>query len=443
MNNKLGFVGFILFSIHLLSSTLFCIELIGSVSIEPDPAKRIVIQDSFAYLFHQPELYLSDYSLSIFDVSDPYSPTFMVAFDSIGGRGSGYGNHVFEVKDSFIFVPNGDNLLIYRLVNLDSLCLVSTIDYPSGGYLVEVQDSLLFLCQMYGDLLIFDISDIAIPELLTTVSSGIAVRNFNVFDSLIVLTSGFDIVFYLMVTPDHVIRLPRVDITGPDWYSGDICYRNGFVYWATLTGVIVIDVRDTSHYEYYSSYSYCVLFMDIYDSILIVNSDRCYPYFCLIENDTIIHAPFDSIVVEEYYNHGDFDIELHYLYAMDHEHLNIYDLSTLFSGISETEPINNYELLQAYPNPFNSSCRINAPPGSQIQIYDLTGRGVFTMECTIRDGANGASEAMGENSGNAVTGLHANGEFLWRPNPTLSSGIYFVKATLGEQTVTKRVVYLK
>ncbi|MBN2542609.1 hypothetical protein JXI42_07050 [bacterium] len=105
---------------------------------------------------------------------------------------------------------------------------------------------------------------------------------------------------------------------------------------------------------------------------------------------------------------------------------------------------NEYEIL-AYPNPFNSTCHISTPFGSWIKIYNITGRVVFSLECTILECTKrlGASITSENNCSNAVTGLHANGEFLWRPNPTLNSGIYFIKATSGEQTVTKRIVYLK
>lgn len=69
-----------------------------------------------------------------------------------------------------------------------------------------------------------------------------------------------------------------------------------------------------------------------------------------------------------------------------------------------------------YPSPFNSACRISAPENAEVEVFDIEGR------------------KIGELPG---------GEQVWKPEASVGSGIYLVRATVGEHEVTKRVVYLK
>jgi|GEM_PF-2756945 len=78
--------------------------------------------------------------------------------------------------------------------------------------------------------------------------------------------------------------------------------------------------------------------------------------------------------------------------------------------------------LSAHPNPFNSAVLISAPGNAKVEIFDIDGR------------------KIGELPG---------GEQVWKPEPSVGSGIYLVRATVGPstgsgtETITKRVVYLK
>jgi len=90
-------------------------------------------------------------------------------------------------------------------------------------------------------------------------------------------------------------------------------------------------------------------------------------------------------------------------------------------------------ILEAYPNPFNSSCVITvngvgAP--LQIEIYDLRG----TLR--LRSVPDIPRSLSGVETNNSHT-------FIWRPDESISSGIYIVWATAGNETITKRIVYLQ
>jgi len=102
--------------------------------------------------------------------------------------------------------------------------------------------------------------------------------------------------------------------------------------------------------------------------------------------------------------------------------------------------------ISAYPNPFNSACRISAPEGAGIEIFDINGRMVKTIPpAPLTKGVARARACQGR----------AGGSYYWRPDAALGSGVYLVRATVGPSTqtgckqgsgtesITKRIVYLK
>ena len=68
------------------------------------------------------------------------------------------------------------------------------------------------------------------------------------------------------------------------------------------------------------------------------------------------------------------------------------------------------------PNPFNSACVITSLEGASIEIHELNGKCVGAFEKT---------------------------PCLWQPDETIGSGVYLIRATVGERMVSEKVVYLK
>jgi len=90
--------------------------------------------------------------------------------------------------------------------------------------------------------------------------------------------------------------------------------------------------------------------------------------------------------------------------------------------------------LNVFPNPFNSECRFTVHGGQftiwGVEIFDMKGRSVWWL-----------GEPLADNKP-PIT------EFIWQPDESVGSGVYLVRAKIGdrhapEATVTKRVVYLK
>jgi len=102
------------------------------------------------------------------------------------------------------------------------------------------------------------------------------------------------------------------------------------------------------------------------------------------------------------------------------------------TGCSEQKSLPEEVALEVYPNPFNSAVMIDldygsesakpsstSPPGAcRVGIYDINGRLVGSLEEPKTD-------------------------CIWQPDESITSGVYFVRATVGDAGITKRVVYLK
>ena len=92
--------------------------------------------------------------------------------------------------------------------------------------------------------------------------------------------------------------------------------------------------------------------------------------------------------------------------------------------------------LTAYPNPFNSSVKITVSDGrglarqtpTKIAIYDLQGNVVGSM-CASTAG----------DAGIATT----NSEYIWTPDKSIASGIYLVRASVGQSIAERKIIYLK
>jgi len=77
--------------------------------------------------------------------------------------------------------------------------------------------------------------------------------------------------------------------------------------------------------------------------------------------------------------------------------------------------------LRSFPNPFNASCKIYVPVGSECEIIDINGRIVATYN---------SAETQ-------------SGEITWHPEKSISAGVYTVRAKINDRTLTGRILYVK
>jgi len=108
------------------------------------------------------------------------------------------------------------------------------------------------------------------------------------------------------------------------------------------------------------------------------------------------------------------------------------------SGISENSPSAKPEAFEisAYPNPFNSAVKFSAPAGAEIEIFDVNGRRISVIPDPDRESRGIANNLDSRFHGNDKT-------LVWHPDASLCSGVYLVRVWARDESVTKRIVYLK
>lgn len=101
----------------------------------------------------------------------------------------------------------------------------------------------------------------------------------------------------------------------------------------------------------------------------------------------------------------------------------VYFLDYGWAGIEEATKLPYECRFEVSPNPFNASCRIFAPAGSKIEIYDINGRKVW--ETQRRDDLSPR-------------------KIIWTPDPSIKSGMYLVRISLNDgQKATQPILYVK
>ncbi|MCK4577068.1 T9SS type A sorting domain-containing protein, partial [candidate division WOR-3 bacterium] len=91
------------------------------------------------------------------------------------------------------------------------------------------------------------------------------------------------------------------------------------------------------------------------------------------------------------------------------------------SGIEEendSKTVSHILNIAVFPNPFYSVCNMTVPEGSTVEIFGMDGRRIYKVR------SNGS-------------------KLIWKPFESVSSGIYFIRATLAKQTATRKIVCLR
>jgi len=120
-------------------------------------------------------------------------------------------------------------------------------------------------------------------------------------------------------------------------------------------------------------------------------------------------------------------------------------LRDITAGIEQYASLPANIAVRAYPNPFNSSIRIETDDiPVNIEIFDIRGRIVANIPANNFVGAD-FTPACDDIAGNAEQddARPSPTEVVWQPDESLPSGVYLVRAKIAGKSVSKRVVYLK
>ena len=160
---------------------------------------------------------------------------------------------------------------------------------------------------------------------------------------------------------------------------------------------------------------------------------------------------------------------MHYLMGDDRFDSYLYDTTDTFVTLTydiatkiDEVPAERDISVNIIPNPFNSSCEITVSGGrglasqtlTNIKVYDIMGNLIATL-CSadgsaslvplVKGDRNRASAKVSVGSWtNEQSVSGASRGFVWTPDKSVSSGIYFVGVKTNDgQKITKRMLYLK
>ena len=124
-------------------------------------------------------------------------------------------------------------------------------------------------------------------------------------------------------------------------------------------------------------------------------------------------------------------------------------LDTRIDRVNNKPQMPNSFAIDVYPNPFNSSCKITVNVGANgvlptIEIYNIRGNIVYDSR---RRGLPTSiipktfDDSSLENRHRGMS--HTNYQFIWTPDASISSGIYLIRASMGRETIVRKVLYIR
>ncbi len=149
--------------------------------------------------------------LQLLNLSDPANPQI------VNEVYTDYLIKDIKVKDNFIFALSGNELCIYNFINQDQLEFVSSLVVGLSSEEISLGDSLVFVVDVTGFIVIVDIQDINNPVLLQITGMGYEHPAFLVSKENIIYSANYEF-FGIFI----------FDITNLDSIEVDFIYTDGF-----------------------------------------------------------------------------------------------------------------------------------------------------------------------------------------------------------------------
>ncbi|MCD6418653.1 right-handed parallel beta-helix repeat-containing protein, partial [bacterium] len=193
----------------------------------------------------------------------------------------------------------------------------------------------------------------------------------------------------------------------------------GFYFDAEFEGCLLPDTIDFSNnwWGTTDSFEIAELIYDSHDTAGMMRTFSFSPYLMdsVLHPDTTYFGVHQNIISNTIYN----------IRSWFHE----FDDPILYDFI-ENPKLLSYEVsLRAFPNPFNSSCCISMPADATVEIFDLRGNKLWERYPDLDNRHREMSPT--------------NRTFIWRPDKSIPSGIYLIRATFDGQTITRRAILIR
>lgn len=360
------------------------------------------------------------YGLETVDISEPADP---IASGQINT--SGHNIHL-DISGQYAFVvPDAYFMYVFDISDPANPESLTTYTNPSYHYYADIfiQRNYAYLADSYT-LGIVDISDPTQPSSIGQLPGFHSSAGLFVLGQYAYLAGQSSGLLVVDVTdPANPAIIGTFDTPGT---ASDVDVVGNYAYVADGTsGLEVIDVTDPENPILSGS-----LALTAQARRIAVNGD--YAFLTLVSRTIAavdITEPSSPRLAAEYTMSGyvtDISADSDYIYVANNYSIIILRFNPVTGVFEDIEPPTNYVLHPAYPNPFNAhtTIRYNLPKASSvsIEIFDITGRKIETLQDGFQQG--------GEHS------IVWNGE-------DRASGVYFYRLKAGGFEKTERCVLLK
>jgi len=370
--------------------------------------------------YHNNMLFVNDENcgIRVYDVSDPGQIQLISIFE-----GENWGTSQMHAIDTIMYVnpSSHDDLLILNIARPDSIYIIGT--YEEEGREVRglsIQNNLAYV-QVEWEIVVLDISVPGQPEFVSrTPINGGGLQISGDYGYLSYFSEQEKYICIIDVSDvQNIFEVDSLDIPG----IGSFKVGNGLLLFQNWRQdeILIYDLDDPVHPELISTQDSYQAF-DVEDDFLFTTYD---------ESLRVVNISNPSRPIETgFYNPGmmaHLVVNDNIIFGVSSNSIVTFDCERALSAPIQKLPIvSDMSLLEAFPNPFNSTIIIKYAVTLimpvRLDIYDVNGRLVSNL-------VNGM-----QNVGIHAATVYADG---W------GSGLYFVRLDAGGEVFTRKVMLVR
>ena len=379
------------------------------------------------------------------DISDIFHPVVKERYTQNTGYVRG-----LKIKDDYVFAATEYGLKIFELNGLDSLSLISELNYGNTTWRIDVNDSIVAIGGYHYDVYLINVSNPKLPFITSeiNITGGMLVEDIYLRNNLLFISGMYGpTMIYNITDPSKPVQLWNTGGTG--WYGISMFPFDSLLFLGQYDNITIIDIKDPSVPNFVADIPISERIADIfvsdhllfvscyiplatgYDGILYIFDISDFENINLISIAYTASWPNNIFVNDQYIFLSDFE-----------DGIFIFDIDDITNVKNEeyTSKVQDFSLYQNYPNPFNPITTIGYTIPTSPYPTPYQGEGTrerFRVTLIVYD-------ILGNEITTLVNEEKTAGRYEVEFDAIgLPSGIYFYQLKAGSFIQSKKMVLLK